>query len=247
MIEKGENVFLSGPGGTGKSLLLKYIIHEFDDKHTRVCAPTGLAAVNINGSTIHRLLNLNIKVDTLHEQPYKMPKALKGTYRVIVDEISMVRSDLFVWLTKCLRLAEKKNNHRIQLIVVGDFYQLAPIVARGYEKEYFKNGKQYAFPTSSWESWNFKPVLLHQVVRQNDPDFIENLNKIRVGDQLGIDYFNANFSKTELANAVTLTSRNITANKINNEHLAQIDARESTFIAEKKNKVSQSDEPVRRN
>ena len=124
LIEKGENVFLTGAAGTGKSFLLKYIIHKFNDAHTRVCAPTGRAAVNIGGTTIHRLLNLRLSTDMINDHPTTMPELLKDTHRVILDEISMVRADVFKWLSECLRLAVRENNKPIQLIVVGDFYQL---------------------------------------------------------------------------------------------------------------------------
>ena len=67
LIEKGENVFLTGAAGTGKSFLLKYIIHKFNDAHTRVCAPTGRAAVNIGGTTIHRLLNLSLSTELQYQ------------------------------------------------------------------------------------------------------------------------------------------------------------------------------------
>ena len=124
LIEKGENVFLTSAAGTGKSFLLKYIIHKFNDAHTRVCAPTGRAAVNIGGTTIHRLLNLRLSTDMINDHPTTMPELLKDTHRVILDEISMVRADVFKWLSECLRLAVRENNKPIQLIVVGDFYQL---------------------------------------------------------------------------------------------------------------------------
>lgn len=152
LIEKGENVFLTGAAGTGKSFLLKYIIHKFNDAHTRVCALTGRAAVNIGGTTIHRLLNLRLSTDTINDHPTTMPEPLKDTHRVILDEISMVRADVFKWLSECLRLAVRENNKPIQLIVVGDFYQLPSIVSTDYERQYFAGGKEYAFNSDEWTS-----------------------------------------------------------------------------------------------
>ncbi|MDT9609949.1 ATP-dependent DNA helicase [Lactobacillus crispatus] len=244
LIKEGKNVFVSGSAGTGKSLLLKYIIHKFADNHTRICAPIGLAAVNVHGTTIHRLLRLNIAVDTLHEKPYRMPKSLKGAYRVIADEISMVRSDLFRWLSICLRKAEKLNKHPIQLIVVGDFYQLAPVVRRGYERKYFGKDGEYCFTTKDWQSWHFQPVLLHEVVRQKDPKFIDALNRIRIGDTSGIDYFNNYSASHELQHAVTLTSKNATANAINTEKLKKLSSKIHTFLASSRGMVSNGEKPV---
>lgn len=117
-----------------------------------------------------------------------MPKSLRGTHRVILDEVSMVRADIFKWLSESLRLAEKENKQPIQLIVVGDFYQLPPIVSTDYERQYFAGGKEYAFNSDEWASWHFKPVIFRNIVRQDNPDFIEALNKIRVGDASGIEF-----------------------------------------------------------
>lgn len=244
LIEKGENVFLTGSAGTGKSFLLKYIIHKFNDDYTRVCAPTGRAAVNVGGTTIHRLLHLKLSTDTINDHPTTMPKSLRGTHRVILDEVSMVRADIFKWLSESLRLAEKENKQPIQLIVVGDFYQLPPIVSTDYERQYFAGGKEYAFNSDEWASWHFKPVIFRNIVRQDNPDFIEALNKIRVGDASGIEFFNKNAATNEIDQAITLTSRNATAEKINREKLSQIKEPVHTFISESEGKISDSEKPV---
>lgn len=244
LIKQGKNVFLTGNAGTGKSWLLGYILNEFEDNYTRVCAPTGIAAVNVGGVTIHHLLGLMLKKDLISDSPQKCPNRLKNVDRVIIDEISMCRSDLFIWLTKSLRLAEKRNHHPIQLIVVGDFYQLAPIVHKGYEKRLFQHGREFAFNCKEWFSWNFIPVVLRKVIRQSNPDFIEALNKIREGDASGITYFNQNAAKKELNKAITLTSRNKQAEKINHKRLNNIDEPAYYFLAQKQGKVPAGNEPV---
>lgn len=244
LIKNGKNIFLTGAAGTGKSLLLKYLINEFDGNNTRVCAPTGLAAIHINGTTIHRLLHLSIQEDTLHNSPVVMPKSLEGVTRVIIDEISMVRSDLFAWLTKCLRLAEKINNRKIQLIVVGDFYQLPPIIQNGYEKRFFKPGTEYCFNSRAWKSWHFEPVILHKIIRQSEPNFINALNKIRIGDFSGIHYFNEHSADSELPHAITLTGRNDTAAEINRKKLDSIQHHIHVFKGRIEGRITKSDEPV---
>lgn len=215
LILNGANVFLSGDAGTGKSYILKQVINTLPTNTTVVCAPTGVAAVNIHGITIHRLLELNPDKDIINLHPEHVPKKMEKIKTVIVDEISMCRSDLFIWLSETLKLAENKYKHSIQLVVVGDFYQLPPVLATPAEKEYFANGKAYAFNTAEWKSWHFQPVVLHQVIRQTNDAFSKALTSIRGGNTKYIHYLNSKSAKNSISNAITVVSTNKEANAIN--------------------------------
>lgn len=146
LIKSKQNVFISGSAGTGKSALLDYILRHDSKISTRVCAPTGIAAINVGGVTIHKLLDLHIEKDIIHHRPKSMSDELTDVDRVIVDEISMCRSDLFEWLSRCLKIAERTNNKPIQLIVVGDFCQLPPVVSTKYERKDFKEKGSMPLP-----------------------------------------------------------------------------------------------------
>lgn len=244
LIKARNNVFLSGSAGTGKSELLNYILQNDTDLSTRVCAPTGIAAINIEGVTIHKLLGLNPKTDLIHGHPRNMPDKLENVDRIIVDEISMCRADLFNWLSQCLRMAETLNNKPIQLIVVGDFCQLPPVVSTKYEKDYFKDKSKYAFATDAWKSWNFKTVVLTEVMRQQDAKFVEALNKIRIGNADGLCYIKNNSARNELSNAIALTGRNRDADEINMLRLKKIKSREHIFKSKVNGNVSIQEKPV---
>lgn len=244
LIKNGKNVFISGSAGTGKSALLNYILQNDLNLNTRVCAPTGIAALNVEGVTIQKLLKLSPKTDLIHGHPRTMPDKLDDVDRVIVDEISMCRADLFNWLTQCLNMAEKINNKPIQLIVVGDFCQLPPVISTKYEKEYFKNENKYAFATEAWKSWKFCTVVLTKVMRQEDTKFISALNELRIGNPDGLSYIKNNSALKELSNAITLTGRNRDADEINMLKLKKIKSREHIFKSKVNGNVSIREKPV---
>lgn len=242
-VEEGKNVFISGDAGTGKSYVLKQIIAE-SPAGTVVCAPTGIAALNVDGVTIHRLLSLTPNSNIIGEEPKMIPKKLKKVRRVIVDEISMCRSDLFIWLSKCLKLVENKDNFHVQLIVCGDFCQLPPVVAKEKEKEYFAGGKEYAFNTDEWKSWHFTNINLSEIVRQSNKRFAKALNEIRLGNPDGIDYIEAHSAKKYIKDAITVVTRNDDAEEINRIKLADLKGKTHTFECQKIGKVGKQDEPV---
>lgn len=224
--------------------MLDYILRHDSKISTRVCAPTGIAAINVGGVTIHKLLDLHIEKDIIHHRPKSMPDELTDVDRVIVDEISMCRSDLFEWLSRCLKIAERTNNKPIQLIVVGDFCQLPPVVSTKYEKERFQGERKYAFATEEWQTWNFKTVILKQVVRQQDSEFAEALNQIRLGNPIGLNYIRSNSAKNELKKAIILTSRNRDADRINLDQLNSINSKVHVFRSRVEGEINSQEKPV---
>lgn len=244
LILNGTNVFLTGDAGTGKSYILKQVINTLPPDDTVVCAPTGVAAVNIHGITIHRLLELNPDKDIINLHPEHVPNKLEKAKTVIVDEISMCRSDLFIWLSETLKLAEIKFKHPIQLVVVGDFYQLPPVLATPAEKEYFANSKVYAFNTAEWKSWHFQPVVLHQVIRQTNAEFSKALNSIRKGNTKYIHYLNSKSTKNRINNAITLVSTNKEANAINLKKVSSLEGGCKIYNSQISGQINDQDKPT---
>lgn len=196
----GDSMFITGGPGTGKSFLTKALIKGFESlkKSVLVMAPTGIAAVNIGGTTIHRALGLKrgevIKEENLSIRAKKCP-LLDSADVVFIDEISMVRMDLFEHVAKCIRSSEKRTGKKLQLIVVGDFFQLPPVMtpeSKELLERYYKGmvGRGYCFATKEWDSFGFQTVVLKESVRQKDTEFIAALNKLRVGDTSCLKYFN---------------------------------------------------------
>ena len=231
-MESGEDVFVTGGAGTGKS----FVIEQFVSRHDNVllAAPTGLAAKHIGGRTLHSLFrrdtgvqkpvtNLNTTqafIDEIGPLNYKL---LKTASTLIIDEISMVRQDMFDYVMSFMQ-AFKKVHHHIQIIVVGDFYQLAPVVDKDLEdiwKEYYpENVAGYSFKSPFWK---FRMVQLTEIVRQSDKTFADVLNQIRLGEQSGIDWINEHSCKDMLKKGITLCPTKDEVRKINSDHLHTLD------------------------
>ena len=185
----GKNVFVTGKAGTGKSTVL----HEFQEKCPHGCvflAPTGIAAINIDGSTIHSFFHLKPTLQTpesLEEISSKRCDLIRSVRTIVIDEVSMVRSDLFVAIDKRLREITGCNTPfgGKQIILVGDFLQLPPVVKEKTEAEYLDRelGGYYAFQTNLWKRAKFQCVCLQTIHRQEkDALFMTILNHLRYGE-----------------------------------------------------------------
>ena len=186
----GKNVFLTRKAGTGKSTILR----KFQEKCKHGCvflAPTGIAAINIGGSTIHSFFQLKpvlLTPDSIdNDVSEKRMKLIRNVNTIVVDEVSMVRSDLFVAMD--MRLQEITGNNRPfggkQVIIVGDFLQLAPVVRAREESDYLDHelGGHYAFQTNLWKQAKFQCVCLQTIHRQqNDELLMSILNHLRYGE-----------------------------------------------------------------
>ncbi len=226
-LDSKSNIFLTGAGGTGKT----YAINDFIKNHpnTLLCASTGTAAVNIGGSTAHRLFS--IPVPAYGADPQKVtPSQLKvfaEVDTVIIDEISMLRNDAFTFAIRVLQRAEKLYGKKIRLIVSGDFSQLPPIVKKTEEKYFTKYGfdkSGFCFTTRQWRDMKFKTVMLTQVKRQTDEEFVKKLTDARFGDKSCIPFFNSFVSSDIPEDAVHLCGTNAEADKINQEYLDGLNA-----------------------
>lgn len=194
----GRNVFLSGNAGTGKSYVLNAFIEELEEREVPylAMAPTGIAAQNLhNGTTIHRTLQVGFGVLDPHDENKKTltRKVLNKAEVIIIDEVSMCRIDLFERVMNMV-LAAKRVSGRKQVVLVGDFFQLPPVVTDDDRKVLMQlwpgNDDGYAFKSPLWKGMGFEPHVLTEVVRQSDPEFIGQLNRARIGDRDCIAYFN---------------------------------------------------------
>lgn len=186
---QGENLFITGAAGVGKSFLIKNIVDALTngDIYYELLAFTGIAAINIQGNTIHRMFALKPETKTLKDyidHNVKQSKInwekikLKGRCVFIIDEISMLHGTIFTLIHQICQYHLMEYNVSIQFILIGDFFQLGPIK----DKTDPYGTKLYPFETESWNILNPHSVILSQVMRQKDDNnFVDILNEIRVG------------------------------------------------------------------
>lgn len=221
----GKSVFLTGKAGTGKSYLTRAFIEESKKagKNILVCAPTGIAALNVGGATLHRTFAVPTEILNTHDE-CKKEKNLKIIDKadiILIDEISMCRIDLFRFVAKTIVSSQDRTGRKKQVVVVGDFFQLPPVLKYEEKKDFQKiyGKKLYAFESLLWQEMGFMKVELSEVVRQKDPDFMTALNKIREGIS-DFSIFPA-FTEDDLE-AITICGRNDEADQINRQQLSRL-------------------------
>jgi len=234
MEETNSNIFITGRAGTGKSTLLNYF-YNHTEKKIVLLAPTGVAAVNIGGQTIHSFFGFKPNV-TLSSIKKKKEKSASSLYKklttIIIDEISMVRADLLDCMDKFLRLNgpdAQRPFGGVQMIFIGDLYQLPPVVTSA-EREIFRSfyGSPYFFSAKVMEELNMEFVELEKVYRQKDDEFIRLLNTIRNNSvtEEEIALFNRRclpaFASSKGEFYISLTSTNDLADEINERRLAEL-------------------------
>lgn len=238
-----KNVFITGKAGTGKSTLLDYY-RNVTRKKIVVLAPTGVAALNVQGETIHSFFGFKpgIIVQKVKKLSAKKTRIFKELDAIIIDEISMVRADLLDCVNRFLRLNAKKSKEAfggIQMIFIGDLYQLPPVVT-GKEKEIFKlhYKSQYFFDAAVFMDFSMEFIELEKIYRQKDQAFINLLNAIRNNSitEEGLSMLNkrvgAGFSSDSAKGyTVCLTTTNQTAAEINSGRLESLKAEVYTYNA----------------
>lgn len=238
----GDNIFLSGKAGTGKSTVVLKAIQELQKKGKRVAAiaPTGIAANNIGGQTMHSLFSLNpYGVLTFNECNFVKTEKRRvfGMIDVLfIDEVSMLRPDhldAINWTLLKNGCGLLKNK---QVIFIGDMAQLPPVLNDNTMSVLMRNYEGFKFfDAKVYPELNVKPIELDEVVRQSDTEFIEALNIIRDGGKS--EYFRK-FVGTKPNNGVILAPYNATVNKHNKNGLDALSTELFTFEA----KISQSDD-----
>lgn len=248
-----SNLFVTGAAGTGKSYTLRCLAESLQlaGQSVVICAPTGTAAVNCGGVTIHRAFNLHggacINPVTMQIAAHTSA-AIKRAEVVIIDEISMCRLDLFDCVAASLAKAEEQTNIHKQIIVFGDFLQLPPVTddkhgERELLERYYgsKIGKGYAFQSDAWQRMHFKPVKLTQIVRQNDTAFIHELGLARCGDQSCISYFNQHSMPLASSTGTYICGTRAKVDSINEEMLAMLPGESRMYQGIKTQNVNESD------
>lgn len=227
-----EHVFVTGRAGTGKSTILNHLAWN-TSKTIAVCAPTGVAALNVGGQTIHSLLRLPIGVVADHklEQSDELRKMLSAIDTLVIDEISMVSADLMDAIDRALRQARARKHDPfggVQILMFGDPYQLPPVPPRDpHERAYFHDTYRslWFFDAHVWQSTPVNVCELNEVHRQDDDRFINILGAIRHGvvDEEMANELNAAGSRSNPpSDAITLATTNATVNAINRKRLDEI-------------------------
>ena len=235
-----ESIFITGKAGTGKSTLLKYF-KKNTAKNVAVLAPTGVAAVNIGGQTIHSFFRFPprlIRKDNIRRR--RNSEIIQKLDTVIVDEVSMVRADLMDGIDYALRVNRDEMKlpfGGVQMVFFGDLFQLAPVVEKETRDilEQLYDGP-YFFKAKVFNKLHLRYVELSKNYRQSDAQFLDLLNKIRNKTQGNddLDLLNKRVRRIiprDTKQCVILTTTNNRANLINEEKLAGLSDKEYKYEA----------------
>lgn len=236
-----ENIFVTGRAGTGKSTLLNHLSWN-TSKQLVIAAPTGVAALNVGGQTIHSLFRLPIGVIADHdiEQSGDLRKLLNTIDTLVIDEVSMVNADLLDAVDRSLRQARQRQHEAfggVQLVMFGDPYQLAPVPGDADERAYFDDQyrSMWFFDAKVWDEADLKIFELTTIHRQHEEEFKTMLTAVRHGTVTAeiagrLNEVGARPAPTE--DAITLATRNDTVNRINASELAKLPGRSLTAKAD---------------
>lgn len=236
-LQAGENVFLTGKAGTGKSTLIRTFL-ETTERNVQVLAPTGVAALNVDGFTIHRFFSLHPTltvedIESSNYYPARFASVIKALDTLIIDEVSMVRADLFDMLAIALRRFGPKPGTPfggVQMVLVGDLFQLPPVVQEG-ESEFFRTQYKspFFFASAHFDREGFRSIALTEVFRQSDPTLVNLLNSVRDGrpgpEAFGVleGLVQPDFEPPLDEFWLTLTTTRKRAELVNNQALSRID------------------------
>ena len=242
MENSDRSIFITGRAGTGKSTLLNYFRH-VAKKKVAVLAPTGVAALNVKGQTIHSFFRFKPGITPDRVKKLRSSGDNKSIYHkldiIVIDEVSMVRADLLDCVDRFLRLNGPESNKPfggIQMAFIGDLYQLPPVVTGG-EKEVFQSLYEtpYFYGARVFESFEMEFVELEKIYRQHDEGFITLLNGIRnnsvteEGLELLNERYQPEFEPPPDDFYIYLTTTNRLAEEINGKRLAVLKGRLYTF------------------
>lgn len=240
-MQNGDNLFITGKAGSGKTTLIKHVLSLWQGKRqVAVTATTGIAALGLGGATLHSTLSLPIGIlDPLAVDTSKMSTKAKDVIKamdcLVIDECSMMTSVMLDYIDKLLQKirGNDKPFGGVQIILVGDLYQLPPaanseelkiIGLMGYQSEWF-------FDSKIWRSGIFKTIILNDVYRQTDQVFIDILNRLRVGIVNDDDLDTLNSRVGAQNNGVIIAPTNKEVAAINNAHLAKLSGAQFTYTA----------------
>lgn len=239
-----RSLFLTGKAGTGKSTFLRYIAANTKKKHV-VLAPTGIAAINAGGSTLHSFFKLPFYPLLPNDSKYSVRnlrntmkynsekiKLLREVELIIIDEISMVRADIIDFIDKILRVYNRNMREPFggkQLLLVGDIYQLEPVVREDDKKllsPFYSSN--FFFDAKVFYQFQLVSIELKKVYRQSDPVFINILDHIRTSQVANCDLIKLNervgatLDEGDSRLAITLSTRRDTVDFINENKLKEL-------------------------
>ena len=264
ILEKtSANLFLTGKAGTGKTTFLKEL-KEKSPKRMVVLAPTGIAAINAGGMTIHSFFQLPLSpylpgttFGGGEQKRYQFSKVKRNIIRsmdlLVIDEISMVRSDLLDAIDSVMRRYRKHDLPfgGVQLLMIGDLHQLAPVITEHEEamlRQYYDT--PYFFSSKALQQTGYLTIELKTVYRQQDDRFISLLNQVRE-NKATEETFQAlnqryvpNFTPPADGNYIRLTTHNAPANHINEQELAALPSKSYSFTAEVEDNFPETSYPA---
>jgi ATP-dependent DNA helicase PIF1 len=261
IIKEKRNTYITGEAGTGKSYLLTELTHALanEEKNFAVLAPTGLAAVNVRGQTIHKFCSLPPKpgYQLLENIESMLKPAKKKLFKqldiIIIDEISMVRADLLDAMDALFRL-NRDNPYEhfggLQVVFFGDHYQLPPILnyqEKPYFQEYYKS--PYFFDAQCYDSLGLLNCKLTKNYRQKDTHFIELLQMVRTGNvqPVELEYLNSELQISpnfEEEYTITIASHNQQVDEKNKYHLDKLATKEFVYKATIEGNFDEKQSPV---
>lgn len=246
-----RSLFLTGKAGTGKSTFLRYVSQNTKKKHV-ILAPTGIAAINAGGSTLHSFFRIPFHPLLPNDNQYS-PRNIRKTLKyssnhskllrelelIIIDEISMVRADIIDFIDKVLRIYCRNMREPFggkQLLLVGDIFQLEPVLKED-ERRLLQPfyASSYFFAAKVFQEMHLVSIELRKVYRQTDSEFIGILDRIRNNTASNIDIKKLNArvnAELNIGNnnlAITLASRRDTVDWINEQRLEELEGSPSIF------------------
>ncbi|MEO1262565.1 MAG: DEAD/DEAH box helicase [Bacteroidota bacterium] len=240
VLEKTDkSLFITGRAGTGKSTLLN-LFRQTTRKKIVVCAPTGIAALNVKGQTIHSLFGFPPRFILAKDiKKSGRRKWFKKINILVIDEISMVRADLLDAIDRSLRINRENPMPfgGVQMVFIGDLFQLPPIVASEEEKRIFAMAYEspYFFSANVLRSFDIEKLELRKVYRQENRHFLRLLDAVRLNqiDWEDLEDLNVrHIPDFDLpGHYITLSPRNATVDRINRRELANLETEEFTFAA----------------
>ncbi len=258
-----RSLFLTGKAGTGKSTFLRYVADHTKKKHV-ILAPTGIAAINAGGSTLHSFFRLPFYPLLPNDSRYSwrhiketlkytgaQRKLIREVELIIIDEISMVRADIIDFIDKVLRVYTRNPEPfgGKQLLLVGDIYQLEPVLKdedRQLLQPFYPSS--YFFNAKVWQQMPIVSIELRKVYRQSDDRFIAILDRIRNNTSTPADLYALNSrvaaDTSQKGMSITLAARRDTVDYTNEQHLAALEGDPITFTGEIKGDFPETSLPT---
>lgn len=233
-VMEGKSIFLTGEAGSGKSFVVREVIKMLKEKGKQVlvAAPTGIAANNLDGQTIHSLFGIPpfgaLTYESCNFLRKEKRRVLDRADVIFIDEISMVRCDVLDGVHWTLKKNQLRGLDNYQVVFVGDLSQLEPVADDNFKSVLAERYKSiFFYEADVYSKLNISKIELDEVKRQSDPEFISALNKVRRGERA--PYFRK-FFHTE-AKGVVLAPRVNTVNRYNEQEYNKLEGKEYEFEA----------------